>query len=108
MIIMIMILINIAVSCVMSGSRSGINYICAVLDLIPVEARFSASVQIGPGAHAASYTMVTEFFSGVKRPGHVVDYPPSLAPRMKEEYSYTSTPVWAFVACSRAKIYLYL
>jgi hypothetical protein len=24
-----------------------------------------------------------------------------LAPRLKEEYSYTSTPLWTFMACSR-------
>ena len=38
-------------------------------DRIPVWARFSAPVQNGPGAHPASYTMGTESFPGVKRPG---------------------------------------
>jgi len=33
---------------------------------IPVAARFSAPVQTGPGAHAASYTMSTGSFPGVK------------------------------------------
>ena len=32
-------------------------------------ARFSAPVQTGPGAHAASYTMGTGSFPGVKRGG---------------------------------------
>ena len=37
---------------------------------IPVEARFSAPVQTGPGAHPASCTMGTGSFSGGKeRPG---------------------------------------
>ena len=31
-------------------------------------------------------------FPGVKRPGRGVDYPPHPAPRLKEEYSYASTP----------------
>ena len=35
-------------------------------DRIPVEARFSAPVQTGPGAHPASCTMGTGSFPGVK------------------------------------------
>jgi len=35
-------------------------------NLIPVGARFSASVQAGPGAHPASCTMGTGSFPGVK------------------------------------------
>jgi len=38
-------------------------------DPIPVEARFSATVQTGPEAHPTSYTMGTGSFPGVKRPG---------------------------------------
>ena len=62
-------------------------------DRIPVGGRYSAPVQTGPGAHPASYTMGTESFPGVKRPGLGVDHPPHLAPRLKKEYSYTSTPL---------------
>ena len=40
-------------------------------------ARFSASVQTGPGAHPASYTMRTGSFPGVKRPRRGVDHPPT-------------------------------
>ena len=61
-------------------------------------ARFSAPVHTGPGAHPASYTMRTRSLPGVKRPGRGVDHPPHLAPRLKKEYSYTSTtpfvPSW--------------
>ena len=32
------------------------------------------------------------FLSGVKRPERGVDHPPHLAPRLKEEHSYTSAP----------------
>ena len=39
------------------------------VDRIPLEARFSATVQTGPGAHPASYTVVTASFPVVKRPG---------------------------------------
>jgi len=46
-------------------------------------ARFSASVQTDPGAHATSYTMGTGFFPGVKRPGLGVDHQPHLASRLK-------------------------
>ena len=54
-------------------------------DRIPVGARYSAPVQIGPEAHPASYTMGTGSFSGVKRPGRGADHPPLLAPRLKKE-----------------------
>jgi hypothetical protein len=54
-------------------------------------ARFSALVQTGPGAYPASYTMGTGSFPGVKWPGRGVDHPLHLAPRLKKEYSYTST-----------------
>ena len=52
-------------------------------------ARFSAPFQTGCEVHPVSYTMGTGSFPGVKRPGRGVDH---LAPRLKEEYSYTSTP----------------
>ena len=55
-------------------------------------ARFSAPVQTGPGAHPASYTRGTGSFLGVMRPGRGVDHPPHLKPRLKKEWSYTSTP----------------
>jgi len=45
--------------------------------------------------------MGTGFLPGVKRSGRGVDHPPHLAPWLKKEKSYTSTPIWAFVACSR-------
>jgi hypothetical protein len=38
-------------------------------------ARFSAPVQTGAGAHPSSYTMGTESFPGVKRPGRDVGHP---------------------------------
>ena len=40
------------------------------------EARFFAPVQTGFGAHPASYTMDTDSFPGVKRPGFDVNHPP--------------------------------
>jgi len=58
-----------------------------------VGARFSAPVQTGHGAHPASYIIRgTGFYLGLKQPGRGVDNPPPLAPRLKEEYSCTSTP----------------
>jgi hypothetical protein len=48
------------------------------------EARFSASVQTGPGAHPASCTMGTGSFPGVKRPGRGVDHPPPSSAEVKE------------------------
>jgi hypothetical protein len=60
-------------------------------DRMPVEARFSAHVQAGLGAHPSYYKMGTASYPGVRRPGRGVDHPPHLAPRLKKEYSYTST-----------------
>jgi len=69
-----------------------------------VEARFSATVQTGPGAHPASYTTGTGSFPGVKRAGRGVDHPTPSSAEVKEEYSCTVIPLLphlAFVACSR-------
>jgi hypothetical protein len=61
-------------------------------DRIPVEARFFAHAQTGPGAHPASSTMSTGSFPGVKRPGRGADRPPSPSAEVENEYSYNSTP----------------
>ena len=67
-------------------------------DRIQVEARFSAPVQTGPGAHSASYTMGNGSFPGVKRPGRGVDHRPPSSAEVKERvelYLYsTSGPSW--------------
>jgi len=50
------------------------------------------------------------FPGGKVRPGRGVDHTTHLAPRLKKEYRYTSTPLFAFVACSRVKntVYIYI
>ena len=53
-------------------------------DQIPVGKRFSASVQICPGVHPASYTKGTQFFPRVKWPGRGVDHPPPSSAEVKE------------------------
>ena len=62
-------------------------------DRIPAVARFSAPIQIGPGAHPASYTMDTVSFQGEKRPQRGFDHPLHLAPKLQKEKSYTSNPL---------------
>jgi hypothetical protein len=52
-------------------------------------ARFSTPIQTGPEAHPASYTMGT----GSLSLGCGADHPPHLVWRLKNEYSYTSTPL---------------
>jgi hypothetical protein len=47
-------------------------------------ARFLVPVYTVPEAHPASYTVGTESFSGVKRPGRVVDYPPPYSIEVEE------------------------
>jgi hypothetical protein len=56
-----------------------------------VGARLSEPVQTGLESHPASYTMGRGCYPGIKRSGRVVDHPPHLASRLKEEYSYTAT-----------------
>jgi hypothetical protein len=67
-------------------------------DRIPVEARFSAPVQTGPGAQPASRTMDTGSFPGVKRPGRGIDRQPPSSAEVKERvelYLYSpSVPSW--------------
>jgi hypothetical protein len=58
------------------------------------EARFSAPVQIGPGASPVSYTMGTESFPGVKRQKRGIDHPRQSSAEVKERvelYLYSPT-----------------
>jgi len=48
------------------------------------DARFFTTVQTGPGAHPASYTIGTGSFPGVNRPGRGVDQPPPSSVEVKE------------------------
>ena len=47
-------------------------------------ARFSATVQKGSESHPALHTMGTRSFTGVKRPGRAVDYPPRSSAKVNE------------------------
>jgi hypothetical protein len=62
-------------------------------DRILVGMRFSAPTQTGTRAHPAYHTMGTGYFLRVMRLGRGGDH--------SHPSSYTSTPLWAFVACSR-------
>ena len=53
-------------------------------DRIPARVSFSAPVRTNPGAHPAFFPPPVSL-PGIKRPGHGVDYPPNLAPRLKKE-----------------------
>jgi hypothetical protein len=62
------------------------------MDRIPLEAGFSAPVHSGTGEHPATRTVGTGSLLGIKWPGRGVDHQPPLTPRIKKEYSYTTTP----------------
>jgi hypothetical protein len=69
-------------------------------------------VQNGSGAHPASYPIGTRgSFPGGKAAGQLTTHP-HLVPRSKNEWSYTSTPQYTFMAwCSvkaQGQLYLYL
>jgi hypothetical protein len=70
-------------------------------------ARFSASVQTGPGVHPASCKMGTESFPGVMRPGRGFDQPSTSSAEVKRKSrAIPLFPLWIFVACSRVNVTL--
>jgi hypothetical protein len=87
-------------SSVGTATRYWLN-VAGIESRLGVGARFSAPVRSGPETHPASYTMGRGSLPGVKWPGRGVDHPPNLIPRLKEEYSYTSTPRLGLLASSR-------
>jgi hypothetical protein len=65
-------------------------------DRMPLEARFSAPVQNGSGAHPASCTMGTGSFPGVKSGRGVTLTPhPLLVPRSRKGRAILLLPLWA-------------
>jgi len=70
-------------------------------DRIPAKAKFSAPVQTGLGAYAASCTMGTGSLQGVKRPGRGVDHPPPSSAEVKERVKlqlyYPFGPLWPLI-----------
>ena len=54
-------------------------------DQIPVEAKFYALIQNGPGAHPDSCTMSTRSSPGVKQPGRAADNSQSSSAVVKKE-----------------------
>ena len=65
-------------------------------DRIPVEARFSAPVQTGPGAHTASCTIGTGSFPGVKSGRDVtLTTHPLLVPWSRKSRAIPVLPLWA-------------
>jgi hypothetical protein len=65
-------------------------------DRIPVEGRFSAPVQTGPGAHPASCKMGTRSFQGVKSGRGVMLTPrPLLVPWSWKSWAVPLLPLWA-------------
>jgi hypothetical protein len=56
-------------------------------------------VQIGSGAHPASYPMGTrDSFPGVKQQVREADHSPPASAKVKKMWIYTSTPQYAFMA----------
>jgi hypothetical protein len=69
-------------------------------DGIPIRAKFSAPIQISPGAHPASYTKGTRSLSGAKRPVHGINHPPPRAILL--------LPLYAFMVGDRVNFIFYL
>ena len=84
-------------------------------DRIPVEARFSAPVQTGPGAHVASCTMGTVSFLGIKSGrGVTLTLHPLLALWSIKGRAIPLLPLWAIQpiqslsACTRVVVVVVL
>jgi hypothetical protein len=64
-----------------------------------VEARYSAPVQTGPGAHQASCALDTRSFSEVQHMVHGTDHPPPPNAKLKERVesylNFPSRPSWS-------------
>jgi hypothetical protein len=73
-------------------------------DRTQVEAKFSAPVQTGPGAHPVSFTMGTGTFPEVKQPGRGADHPSTSTAEVKETvqlHVYSpSRPSWSVLGWS--------
>jgi len=52
--------------------------------------------------------MGTGYFPEVKRPGRGVDHPSHQAPKLKKEYSYTSTSLLGLRGLFQYEFYIYL
>ena len=83
-------------------------------DRIPVEARFSAPVQTGPGAHPASCTMRSGSFPGVNSGRSLTLTPhPLLVPWSRKSRAIPLLPLWAvrpvqsLTACTRVQFTLF-
>ena len=74
-------------------------------DRIPVEEKFSAPVQTGPGGHPAPCKMGTGSFPGVKWPGRGVDHP---SPSSAEVEGIHLRPPLGLRGLFYGELYLYL
>jgi len=73
-----------------------------------VREKLPAPAQTGPGAHPASYTMGTEYFSGVERPGRGVDLPSLSNSDVKEGVDLKLYYPWAFMVGYRLNFTVFL
>jgi len=62
-------------------------------DRIPLEVRFSALVQTGPGTHLISYTVGIGYLQSVKRAGYGTDQPTPSSPEAKERVELNLNPL---------------
>ena len=78
-----------------------------VRDQILVGARLYAPLQTGPGAYQASHKMSKVSLSrGQSSPGVALTTHPHLAPRLKKDKNYNSTPLLAHHVLFCGELYL--
>jgi hypothetical protein len=64
------------------------------------------NVQTSPGAHSVHQSEGTRFISGVKSPESKVFHCSPFCVEVKNEWSYTSTPTYDFMACTGTTLLL--
>ena len=70
-------------------------FLCTIEELVLMQVMLTV---VPPSLLCSGYRIS---FPEAKRPGHGVDNPPCLAPRLKKSRAIPLLPLWAFVACSR-------
>lgn len=60
----------------------------------------SKNVQLSSGSHPASYSVRTETSLSANQPQHETDHSTPSSVKAKNQWSYTSIPVSAFMACT--------
>ena len=96
--------LSVRIVAVSGSSETSAHFYMSTRRHIPVNARFSAPVQIGPGAHPTSYTTGTGSLPAAQQQGRGVDYSSPSSARVEERVELyicsPSRPSWPVLGWS--------